>query len=67
VWLDGADAQLVRNGSRAVIMVSDRVTDIGALRFGIAHELGHFLLGHPMKSASVLRAINVAFRELTFA
>lgn len=45
--LDGADAQLVRTGEDVFIMVTDRLTDDGARRFAIAHELGHFVLGHP--------------------
>jgi Zn-dependent peptidase ImmA (M78 family) len=45
--LDGATAQLVRNGDRACILISNRVTDLGALRFSIAHELAHFVLEHP--------------------
>jgi Zn-dependent peptidase ImmA (M78 family) len=45
--LDGATAQLVRNGKHAHILVSTRPTDIGSRRFSIAHELGHFVLEHP--------------------
>lgn len=45
--LDGADAQLVRTGDDVLIMVTDRLADEGARRFAIAHELGHFVLGHP--------------------
>src|SRR5438046_1191297 len=45
--LDGATAQLVTNGHRAVILISDRVTDVAALRFSIPHELAHFVLEHP--------------------
>jgi Zn-dependent peptidase ImmA (M78 family) len=45
--LDGADAQLVKTGDRVQILVSDRITDQGARRFAIAHELGHFFLKHP--------------------
>lgn len=49
VRLDGCDAQLVRNGLRVTILVSDRNTDPGKRRFDIAHEIGHFLLGHPTR------------------
>jgi hypothetical protein len=45
--LEGAVAQLVRVGSDVHIIVSERVTDPCATRFSIAHELGHFVLGHP--------------------
>jgi hypothetical protein len=44
--LDGADAQLVRFGDRAIIYVSERLIDPAAIRFAVAHELGHFVLGH---------------------
>src|SRR6478752_2638962 len=52
--LDGAQAQLARNGSDVVIYVSDRMTDIAARRFSIAHELGHFVLAHPPAPAAQL-------------
>lgn len=52
--LDGASAQLVRNGTRATIMVSARITDPAARRFSIAHELGHFVLDHPSRPPSEL-------------
>lgn len=52
--LDGAVAQLQRRGDGARIVLSDRVTDRGARRFSIAHELCHFLLRHPSPSASML-------------
>jgi hypothetical protein len=54
VPLDGAAAQLVRSGKRAMIMVSDRVTDRAARRFSVAHELGHFVLDHASRPASEL-------------
>lgn len=52
--LEGAVAQLVRVGSEAHIIVSDRVTDTCAIRFSIAHELGHLVLGHPSRPPSEL-------------
>jgi len=52
--LDGAVAQLVRVGDDARILVSDRVTDICARRFSIAHELGHFVLKHPSRTPAEL-------------
>jgi Zn-dependent peptidase ImmA (M78 family) len=54
VPLDGASAQLVRAGTRTTIMVSARITDPAARRFSIAHELGHFMLGHPSQPPSAL-------------
>jgi len=44
--LKGAAASLVRYGEKATIRISDRETDQGRIRFSIAHELGHFILGH---------------------
>lgn len=44
--LDGATAQILRQGERAIIRVSDQIVQIGRRRFTIAHELGHYLLGH---------------------
>lgn len=44
--LDGAAAQILRHGERAIIRVSDQIVQLGRLRFTVAHELGHFLLGH---------------------
>jgi hypothetical protein len=52
--LEGAIAQLVRVGSDVHIIVSERVTDTCAIRFSIAHELGHFVLGHPSRPPSEL-------------
>ena len=44
--LSGASAALIRVGDRARIRVSPRNTYPGQRRFTIAHELGHFVLGH---------------------
>ncbi|MDQ3368478.1 MAG: ImmA/IrrE family metallo-endopeptidase [Myxococcota bacterium] len=52
--LDGATAQLVRIGTRTMIIVAERVTDPAARRFSIAHELGHLLLKHPSRDPSEL-------------
>jgi len=52
--LEGAIAQLVRVGTHVHIIVSERVTDDCAIRFSIAHELGHFVLGHPSRPPSEL-------------
>jgi Zn-dependent peptidase ImmA (M78 family) len=44
--LDGATGQILRHGDRAVIRVSDQIVQLGRIRFTVAHESGHFLLGH---------------------
>jgi Zn-dependent peptidase ImmA (M78 family) len=44
--LDGATAQILRIGDRAIIRVSDEIVQVGRLRFTIAHEVAHYLLGH---------------------
>lgn len=44
--LDGATAQILREGERAIMRVSDQIVQIGRRRFTIAHEVGHYLLGH---------------------
>jgi Zn-dependent peptidase ImmA (M78 family) len=48
--LEGATARIFRNGDRAIIRVSDQIVQLGRLRFTIAHEVGHFLLGHKIPS-----------------
>jgi hypothetical protein len=49
--LGGAAAQLIAPGDGpAEILLSDRVRDLGARRFNIAHELGHYVLRHPSPS-----------------
>lgn len=55
--IDGAAAQLVRNGARAVILLNDRLDDPALRRFSIAHELGHFVLRHPSPALAVLSAV----------
>ena len=52
--LDGASARIFRHGDRAIIRVSDQIVQIGRLRFTIAHEIAHFLLGHRIPSELVL-------------
>ncbi len=50
--LEGAMARLVGGANgRAVILVSDSPCPVGAERFSVAHELGHWLLGHGAKPA----------------
>jgi Zn-dependent peptidase ImmA (M78 family) len=42
--IDGAEAWLVRKGSKAIITVNSKLSEQGRKRFAIAHELGHFEL-----------------------
>jgi Zn-dependent peptidase ImmA (M78 family) len=44
--LDGATAQISRHHDHAIIRISDQIVQLGRVRFSIAHELGHYLLGH---------------------
>lgn len=44
--MDGATARIFRHGDRAIIRVSDQIVQLGRLRFTLAHEVAHFLLGH---------------------
>lgn len=48
--LDGPTAQIFRHGDRAIVRVSDQIIQVGRLRFSIAHEIGHYLLGHRIPS-----------------
>jgi hypothetical protein len=50
--LESALALLVRAGRRSRIRVSDAHVDPGQLRFSIAHELGHFVLGRAAMAGS---------------
>jgi len=52
--LDGASARIFRHGARAIIRVSDQIVQLGRLRFTIAHEVGHLLLGHQIPSEGAL-------------
>ena len=54
--IDGASARIFRHGDRAIIRVSDQIVQIGRLRFTIAHEVAHFLLGHQIPSEGDLDA-----------
>ena len=52
--LDGASARIFRHGDRAIIRVSDQIVQLGRLRFTIAHEVAHFLLGHKIPAEASL-------------
>lgn len=55
--LDGATARVMRIGQHARIRISNRVRDIGARRFSIAHELGHLWLGHEIPDGDADRIV----------
>ncbi len=63
--LDSAVARLVRMGDSAVIRISDRIDNLGAQRFSIAHELGHFVLGHQESPVPLCEAITLPSRHAT--
>ena len=46
--LDGATARVIRIGPTARIIVTNRLADLGAIRFSIAHELSHLVLEHEL-------------------
>ncbi len=52
--LDGASAQLVRLGDRVQIVLPEKVTDRGARRFSIAHEVYHFVKKHPSPTPTMM-------------
>lgn len=52
--LDGACAQLIRLGAHTQIVLPERITDPGARRFALMHELYHYLKKHPSPSATMM-------------
>ncbi|MFT3695705.1 MAG: ImmA/IrrE family metallo-endopeptidase [Kofleriaceae bacterium] len=54
--LDGAKARVVQIGDRARIIISKRIVGVGAIRFCIAHEIGHLLLKHYSQGDDLGRA-----------
>ena len=52
--IKGARAQLVVAGGGACILLPDELVDPSERRWSIAHELGHFVLGHPAPPAEEL-------------
>src|SRR5512138_3439498 len=55
--LDGATASVMRIGPRSRIRISNRIHDIGAQRFSIAHEIGHLRLGHEVPYGNVRQVV----------
>lgn len=64
VKLDGAEAQLIRTGKLATILLSDRIASPQVRRFAIAHELGHLLLDHPSQIPSRIRGLERSYAPL---
>lgn len=54
--LDGAKARVVQIGDRARIIISKKIVGVGAIRFCIAHEVGHLLLKHYAQGDALGRA-----------
>jgi hypothetical protein len=52
--LDGAAAQLIRLGDLVQIVLPSKMHDNGARRFGVMHELDHFLKQHPSPSPTMM-------------
>ena len=52
--LEGATARIFMLDGRAVIRISDAIVQEGRLRFSLAHEVGHYLLGHQIPSETEL-------------
>lgn len=59
--LEGATARIFHLDGRAVIRISDAIVQEGRLRFSVAHEMGHFLLGHEIPSEAELDGAGAAF------
>lgn len=58
--LDGAEARLIRHGTRGVIRVKVDLPEEGRKRFAIAHELGHWELHSTMSQWALCEAEDVA-------
>jgi Zn-dependent peptidase ImmA (M78 family) len=54
--LHGATAQLVVGPDHASIILSDAIVDMDVRRWAVAHELGHYVLGHPAPPPETLLA-----------
>lgn len=54
--LDGAKARVVQIGDRARIIISKKIVGVGAIRFCIAHEIGHLVLKHYAQGDALGRA-----------
>ena len=55
--LEGATARIIQFGDRAKIVVSTRITEIGSIRFSIAHEVGHVRCRHYARRGEAGHAI----------
>lgn len=54
--LDGAKARVVQIGDRARIIIAKKISGVGAIRFCIAHEVGHLMLKHYAQGDALGRA-----------
>lgn len=54
--LDGAKARVVQIGDRARIIIAKKISGVGAIRFCIAHEIGHLVLKHYAQGDALGRA-----------
>ena len=54
--LDGAKARVAQIGDRARSIISKKIAGVGAIRFCIAHEIGHLLLKHYAQGDALGRA-----------
>jgi Zn-dependent peptidase ImmA (M78 family) len=62
--LRGATAQLVVGPDHASIILSDAIVDMGVRRWAVAHELGHYILGHPAPPPETLLAPHPRYADL---
>lgn len=54
--LEGATARIYHFDGRAVMRISDSIVHDGRRAFTVAHEMGHFLLGHKLPSEADIKA-----------
>jgi hypothetical protein len=58
--LEGATARIFHIDGRAVMRISDSIVQEGRRFFSVAHEMGHFLLGHKLPSEAEIDADSCA-------
>lgn len=58
--LEGATARIFHIDGRAVMRISDSIVQPGRRAFTVAHEMGHFLLGHKLPSEAEIDAKSCA-------